>query len=464
MKIFDLLLMSISNLWKRKLRTVLTVLGVVIGVTSIVVMMALGIGLRESMMENYSSYTSMTQIQVSSSGGGYYFETASSSGGSSQEEEKRLDDALIQEILAMEHVQSVYPRLRFSALAKCWKYMGDLSLIGVTQGELQTMKIKIGEGKLPDSDSELQFFYGNNVLTNFYVEKNYYYPFWEKNEAPDIDLMKDPLFVIFDTNAYYNSQGGGSEESPAPKPPKKYVIKTAGIMAGELGEWENNDSQSVICDIDALKAELKRIFKKDVIPGQPKRKNGKPYNELFYSQLIVQVDEMENVTPITNYLKDMGYEAYSSAEWIQSQMDTMNTVQAVLGAIGAVSMLVAAISITNTMMMSIYERTKEIGVMKVLGCDIHNIQGLFLMEAGFIGFIGGIVGVGFSYLVGTVINGLLASSGAGESMGIVGAICRIPIWLCPLAIGFAVLIGMIAGFLPSLRAMRLSPLAAIRNE
>ena len=53
MKIFDLLLMSISNLWKRKLRTVLTVLGVVIGVTSIVVMMALGIGLRESMMENY---------------------------------------------------------------------------------------------------------------------------------------------------------------------------------------------------------------------------------------------------------------------------------------------------------------------------------------------------------------------------------------------------------------------------
>ena len=96
--------------------------------------------------------------------------------------------------------------------------------------------------------------------------------------------MKDPLFVIFDTNAYYNSQGGGSEESPAPKPPKKYVIKTAGIMAGELGEWENNDSQSVICDIDALKAELKRIFKKDVIPGQPKRKNGKPYNELFYSQ------------------------------------------------------------------------------------------------------------------------------------------------------------------------------------
>ena len=122
-------------------------------------------------------------------------------------------------------------------------------------------------------------------------------------------------------------------------------------------------------------------------------------------------------------------------------------------------MLVAAISITNTMMMSIYERTKEIGVMKVLGCDIRNIQTLFLMEAGFIGFIGGIVGVGVSYLISIAINSLVASSEMGMTN-----ICRIPLWLTPMAILFAILVGMVAGFLPSLRAMKLSPLAAIRNE
>lgn len=102
--------------------------------------------------------------------------------------------------------------------------------------------------------------------------------------------------------------------------------------------------------------------------------------------------------------------------------------------------------------------------MKVLGCDIRNIQGLFLMEAGFIGFIGGVVGVGFSYVLSLVINGLVAGSDATANMGITGAICRIPLWLNPLAIVFAIVIGMIAGFIPSLRAMRLSPLAAIRNE
>lgn len=455
MKLTDLLLMSISNLWKRKLRTVLTVLGVVIGITSIVVMVALGNGLKESMLENYSNYSSMTQIELST--GGYY------SSDSSQGEEKMLNDALINELLTMEHVTAVYPRLNVSALAKSGKYLAWLDVTGVTKEELSTLKLTASQGTLPDSDTELQFFYGNNAITNFYVEKtNSYY--WDTGIVPDIDLMNDPIFVIFDTDAYWNAKGGSSGDGTPVKQPKKYIIETSGVMEGEVGEWNNNFSQSVICDIDALKTELKRVFKKNVIPGQPTRKNGKPYSEMFYSTLIIQVDDMENVTPLTNTLKDMGYNAYSSAEWIQSEMDSMNTIQAVLGAIGAVAMLVAAISITNTMMMSIYERTKEIGVMKVLGCDIHNIQGLFLMEAGFIGFIGGIVGVGFSYLLGFVINSLMMSSGMGDSMGITGAICRIPVWLGPLAIIFAILIGMIAGFIPSLRAMRLSPLAAIRNE
>ncbi|MDE6914433.1 MAG: FtsX-like permease family protein, partial [Lachnospiraceae bacterium] len=217
-------------------------------------------------------------------------------------------------------------------------------------------------------------------------------------------------------------------------------------------------------DIDALKAHLKQVFKKKAIPGQPTRKNGKPYNELFYSEVVIQVDDMENVLELTQTLQDLGYNASSSAEWIQQEMDSMNTIQAVLGAIGAVAMIVAAISITNTMMMSIYERTKEIGVMKVLGCDIHNIQALFLMEAGFIGFIGGVVGVGFSYLLSFAINSLVASSEVVANMDVVGAICRIPLWLSPLAVVFAIVIGMVAGFIPSLRAMRLSPLAAIRNE
>ena len=454
MKFSDLLLMSISNLWKRKLRTVLTVLGVVIGITSIVVMVALGNGLKESMLENITSYSSITQIEVSS---GRSWNASSSS----QTEEMLLNDGLINNLKSMEHVTDVYPQLSVSVIAKSGKYMSYMDICGMTQEGLASLDLPVAEGTLPKNNGEFKLFYGSSVLTNFYEEKTNNYPYWDKGELPDIDLMKNPMFIIFDTDAYWSSQN--SDGGSATKPPKKYLVEASGVMAGEANEWTNNSS-SVFCDIDALKTQLKRVFKRNVIPGQPTRKNGKPYNELFYTKLIVQVDDMENVQALTQMLQDEGYNAYSDAEWIQSETEQMNTIQLVLGAIGAVSLLVAAIGITNTMMMSTYERTKEIGVMKVLGCDIRNIQSLFLMEAGFIGFIGGLIGLAFSYGIGAIINHLLAASDMGAQMGMSGGICRIPPWLSPLAVIFAILIGMIAGFLPSLRAMRLSPLAAIRNE
>ena len=107
-------------------------------------------------------------------------------------------------------------------------------------------------------------------------------------------------------------------------------------------------------------------------------------------------------------------------------------------------------------MMSIYERTKEIGIIKVLGCDLGNIRTMFLMEAGFIGFFGGLIGLILSFIISAVINLV-----AGEYYQ---GISYIPAWLVLVSMIFAVLVGMVAGFFPALRAMKLSPLAAIRNE
>ena len=75
-------------------------------------------------------------------------------------------------------------------------------------------------------------------------------------------------------------------------------------------------------------------------------------------------------------------------EWLEQSKQQSNMIQAALGGIGAVSSLVAAIGIANTMMMSIYERTKEIGVLKVLGCSLATIRNMFLIEAGFYRFMG----------------------------------------------------------------------------
>ncbi len=251
------------------------------------------------------------------------------------------------------------------------------------------------------------------------------------------------------------------------------MIETCGVEAPNEEDSWSQYGWYTFCDMEQLIPQLKKIFKNKVIPGQPQTKTGKPYKEIFYNQLLVNVDSMEYVMEIQNHLtEDLGYDAWSNAEWVSSAQNSMRYVQAVLGGIGAVSLFVAAIGITNTMMMSIYERTKEIGVMKVLGCDLRNIRTLFLMEAGFIGFIGGVIGLMLSFIISFVINKISASGGQDMmNVGIVGVgsansseISYIPLWLVLLSLIFAILVGMVAGFFPARRAMKLSPLAAIRNE
>ncbi len=464
MRILDLLRMSLGSLLKRKFRTVLTVLGVMIGTASIVVMISLGLGINRAQMENIERFGGLTTIEVwegrktntrtSGVSAVSVIGSASSSSSSSASRDNvmRLDDEVVETLKEIPYVENAYPLLRFDAIAKYGIYEGDLSLVGIPQEGLAQQHIEIGEGHLPESSDELEFFYGNEVALNFYNPKTYEYPYWSTGEAV-VDPYKDTLFIIFDREAYINSQHDGKV-----LPPKKYIIKTAGVeKANEEGRWSTNGYQ-VFCNLDALVTTLKRIFRNKVIPGQPSTSGGKPYKKIYYSTINVNVDDVEHVMEVQEQIKALGYEASSNIEWIESTRQEMANTQAMLGGIGAVSLLVAAIGITNTMMMSIYERTKEIGVMKVLGCDMRNIQALFLIEAAYIGFLGGVAGLGLSYAISSVVNRVLAAGGESTVTS------YIPLWLAGAALIFAVIIGMVAGFFPSRRAMKLSPLAAIRNE
>lgn len=461
MKFPDLLIMSMNNLRRRKLRTVLTVLGVIIGTAAIVVMVSLGIGLNEMTMEQIASWGSLTTIEVysQSSGGGMQMMGAAMSSQNSESEPNYITDKVIDNFKRIPHVTGVSPVLNMNVVMRQGAYISTyVQLKGVSQSYLE--QLELAEGRLPQP-GELGLVFGNGVIrdfTNAKTGKGY----WDTGEMPDVDPMGKPMFVIFDMDAYYQSQGSGSSsDGTAVKPPKKYMIETTGMLAGGENGYSNY-SWYVFTDIDGLKAQLKKVFKKGTpIPGQPTNKKGKPLNELVYNSAEVFVDDMENVTQVQEQLAAMGYQVNSQMDFLESSRQQSNMVQAVLGGIGAVSLFVAAIGIANTMMMSIYERTKEIGVMKVLGCDMGNIRNMFLIESGFIGFMGGTIGVALSYGVSAIVNRFVNMS---QSMGLSGDLSRIPSWLSMAAIGFAVFVGMAAGFMPAVRAMKLSPLAAIRNE
>lgn len=451
MRFLDLLTMSINNLRRRKVRTALTVLGVVIGTASVVVMVSLGIGLNALMMEMYSSYGSMTAIEI------YNYGNNGNNG--TNDNPLYLTDDTVKEFLRIPHVTSASPVLETNVILKQGVYETNTSINGVTREFME--QIPLGQGKLPDPKStEMEFIYGNAVVQWFQNSKTGK-GYWDTQELPDIDYMNKPMFVIFDTDAYYQSRSGGSGDGTPVKAPKKYLIRTAGVVEGGIDDY-NAYAYGVYTDIDQLKTQLKKIYKKNPIPGQPTNKKGKPYSYFIYNQAYVYVDDMENVTAVQKAITDMGFQANSQMEWIEQSQQTYNMIQLVLGGIGAISLFVAAIGIANTMMMSIYERTKEIGVIKVLGCDLRTIRNMFLLESGFIGFMGGVIGVAISYGIGFIMNHFL---GIGQIMtGQAGNISRIPLWLAAAAVVFAIFVGMAAGFFPSLRAMHLSPLAAIRNE
>lgn len=384
---------------------------------------------------------------------------AAMSSQNSESEPNYITDKVIDNFKRIPHVTGVSPVLNMNVVMRQGAYISTyVQLKGVSQSYLE--QLELAEGRLPQP-GELGLVFGNGVIrdfTNAKTGKGY----WDTGEMPDVDPMGKPMFVIFDMDAYYQSQGSGSSSDGTPvKPPKKYMIETTGMLAGGENGYSNY-SWYVFTDIDGLKAQLKKVFKKGTpIPGQPTNKKGKPLNELVYNSAEVFVDDMENVTQVQEQLAAMGYQVNSQMDFLESSRQQSNMVQAVLGGIGAVSLFVAAIGIANTMMMSIYERTKEIGVMKVLGCDMGNIRNMFLIESGFIGFMGGTIGVALSYGVSAIVNRFVNMS---QSMGLSGDLSRIPPWLSMAAIGFAVFVGMAAGFMPAVRAMKLSPLAAIRNE
>lgn len=477
MSFYDLMTMSLGNLWRRKLRTVLTVLGVLIGTTSIVAMLSLAFGMKQMIMDEYASMGSVTQIMISGGGGGDMDSSSSQTDTSTM-----LTETNMQMFQDMEHVKNVLPQLSFDGNMQSGRYSGYGNLIGVDQSILDSQELEKGDIPQKGSTGTLQVIAGNQILTGFgYVQGDEYVDYYSTGELPNIDLMTQiRVLQVYNEQAETDvdmqtdngdstgddSSDGGNTDSTGDDAVAQPVednsmlnfrIKVAGILAGGVDEY-NTYSNSLLVNIDDLKSYLTKNFGKGNIPGQPKP-NGKPMNEWVYSTLVVDVDDASNVDSVMKNIQDMGFTASSNKDLLDSAQKNLQIVELVLGGIGMVAFLVAAIGIANTMMMSTYERTKEIGVMKVLGCDMRDIQKLFLAEAGFIGLIGGVVGLGLTCGVSALINHFAVSMG-----GMKGNISVIPWWLALAAVAFSTLMGMVAGYFPARRAMKLSPLAAIHTE
>ncbi|HHW99209.1 MAG TPA: ABC transporter permease [Firmicutes bacterium] len=442
MKFFDLISLAFKNFLRRKVRSFLTILGVTIGTAAVVVMLSLGIGMSEGFEKQMEMMGSLTTIEVNR----YYYEESPRGGRS---EPATIDDKVIDAISQIKGVKVVTPVMWHSAKLVSGKYIAWAQLYGIRPEALEALGYTAAQGRLLNPGEHDMLLFGAGATQNFYNPKTSRWG--NPGGRPPVNVMTDRLELTLDQSY------GESYSDPNKKPAKLYKVRTAGVLEPTNDQYD----WSVVVDIGYLQKIVREynISQGTFSPGGNS-----------YEQALVKVENVNQVEHVLEEIKAMKLGTFSLQDILKGMKEQLFMIQAVLGGIGAVSLLVAALGITNTMVMSIYERTREIGVMKVLGCLLTDIRKLFLWEAGIIGFSGGVIGLLLSLSASFLLNrfggdlgGLLGGGGYAPD-GTRLPISVIPVWLAVSAVGFATLVGLVSGFYPANRAMKLSALEAIRNE
>ena len=182
-----------------------------------------------------------------------------------------------------------------------------------------------------------------------------------------------------------------------------------------------------------------------------------------FTQLTVKVTHPQAAQDVEDKIKAMGFGAFSLTDVLKGFKRGFIILDIFLSLIGSIALTVSSLGIVNTMVMSILERTREIGIMKAIGGSDGDIRRIFLIEASAIGLLGGLAGVFLGWVVGRGIN-FGANIYIRNQGGAAGDLFSLPFWLIGGAIGFSIVVSLIAGSYPAGRAAKLDPIQALRHD
>jgi len=183
-----------------------------------------------------------------------------------------------------------------------------------------------------------------------------------------------------------------------------------------------------------------------------------------YDSVTIRAVDVSRANSLSAQLRGDGFQVQSVEIFVTVANRILTVVTLMFTLIGSIALLVATIGIANTMVMAIYERTREIGIFKAMGASRREIRQMFMLEAGFIGLIGGVFGLLIGWLLGLGLNQAIVVFSRFRGEPLHGQFFLITPLLAVGAIAFATFIGFVAGLLPAQRAARLDPLEALRHE
>lgn len=439
MRVWDLVLMIFSNLKRTKLRVLFCCLGMMIGTMGILLTGALGFGMEKGTTKTMLAMGELTEIIVFGETPAEFEAWIDPTRIQKRKKRIKLDQKFISEIEKWKEVENVNPSILVN---------GNIEIGRIKRQRNEDRRetyinihnylpgLKIKKGKELKKEEKGSIIIGAKIAEDIKrkLAKE------RKISKEEIDLINEKAVLKIRKNIE------GSEEI------KILKVKIVGLLTEGQGFEKDYNIYLPLNEV----AELKKWQENDPNIFQ---KRG-------YEKLIVNVKSIDKVLEVQKELKEKGLDVYSNKEMIDQVKQGFLLIQLGLLGIGAIALIVASIGILNIMLISVYERIREIGIMKAVGASNKEIIRIFLGEGGIIGIIGGILGIGMSFLGMLIINFITKYSflrqGVPEEE--IVSVLFIPFWFIVFTLIFSFFIGLFASIYPALKAIKVDIVEAFRHE
>ena len=452
MKFRDAVEFSLAALRKRRLRTLLTASGVMIGIGALVSMISFGKGMQRNVTEAFKASDLFTTLMVMPGGPDVPLQDPDMPGRTASSAGRRaavLDDAAVAEIARIPGVRLAYPDVNFPAMVSLGEKEEFRLVQVVPAATAASGALRIGWGKAYASDDEEGVVISQSLLRRLgkgdpaeAVGKTL------RITSVSIDLGK---LASIDLAAFFSGQG-------FPVATENYDFPIVGVTSVSAFGGGPSPVQNEVLIPPGPARRIKRLPMTSIWDLFRMRDG-----QLGYSTVSVKLESLRVLERVKSRIGDMGYTTFALADQFEQVTKGFYFMDMVLAAVGMIAIVVAALGIVNTMVMSIFERFREIGIMKAVGAGDGDIKRIFFFESGTIGLLGGAAGCVLGWAVSLLINRVVNYYLARQGMPYIDYFA-FPFWLFLGAMGFSLLVSLVSGIYPARRAARVDPVVALRHD